>query len=161
MIDTKLVRPSIKESLSAHASALQSWFKTDKQTIEGLQIRKLAAWLEPQTFTAATKQDDFDRARFELMLSNEREIWAITLDMIFYTQSFMTDEGFICEAGVKFAVLNEQDKLIPIALLDASPILQTKGVSPKQFCRHWFRRFSKCTNFSQVFAHKYFVKAID
>ena len=160
-MNTKLVRPSIKESLSAHASALQSWFETDKQTIEGLQIRKLAAWLEPQTFTAATKQDDFDRARFELMLSNEREIWAITLDMIFYTQSFMTEEGFICEAGVKFEVLNKQNKLIPIALLDASPILQTEGVSPKQFCRHWFRRFSKCTNFSQVFAHKYFVKAID
>ena len=155
-MDKTLVRPSIKESLSAHASALQSWFETDKQTIEGLQIRKLAAWLKPQTFTA-----DFDSARFELMLSNEREIWAITLDMIFYTQSFMTEEGVICEAGVKFAVLNKQDKLIPIALLDASPILQAEAASPEQFCRHWFRRFSKCTNFSQVFAHKYFVEAID
>ena len=160
-MDTTLERPSSKELVNAYARALQSWFESDKQTIDDLHIRKLSAWLEPQAFIAATEQDHFDSARFELMLSNDREIWAITVAMTFCTQSFMTEEGVICEAGIKFSVLNKQGKFIPVALFDASPIVQTDKVSVEQFCRYWFRRFSKCTNFNQVFAHKYFVQAID
>ena len=154
-----LVRPSIKEALSEYASELQHWFANDKQRIEGLHIRKLTAWLEPQSFTPAAKSDDFDSARFELMLSNEREVWAITIDMTFYTQSFMTEEGAICEAGVKFSALSNKDMLIPISTLDVSPLRQISVTAA--ILSLLVLAFSKSANFNQVFAHKYFVDTVD
>lgn len=70
--------------LQAQSPKLQSWFNNQPAAIEGLVIRKYTAWLEPQRFLPADENTAYDRARFDLMINTGRDIWSITLDMVFY-----------------------------------------------------------------------------
>lgn len=151
--------------LQAQSTQLQSWFNHQPGAIQGFTVRKYAAWLEPQCFLPADENTAYDRARFDLMINTGRDIWSITLDMVFYLKPRVTVEGIVANASVLFTVLDEDNRP---KVVDYLPVWENaitehsaENTTPEQWITHWFRKLTKSRRLPRIFACKTWVRELD
>ncbi len=151
--------------LQDQSSNLQSWFKSQRGTIDGLTVRKHPAYLKPQIFLPADEKTAYDRARFDLMINTGRDIWCITLDMVFYLKPRVTDEGKLANASILFTVLDEDDRPKVVDYLPVWENTSAKHVggdfTAEQWITHWFRKLTKSRRLHRIFAYKTWIREAD
>ncbi|USE38294.1 hypothetical protein [Endozoicomonas sp. SCSIO W0465] len=152
---------SIDDLLQQHSAALQQWFASGDRKIEGLVIRKFPSWLESEQFIKAGSGAQFDTARFRLMMSNQRDIWRVTIDMIFHPKARLLDDGSTAGPGILFNVLDDEDQGIPIDYFAASTPFSADSITPEQWCTYWFKKLAKSHHINRIFAYKEFEAEVD
>ncbi|WP_257266422.1 hypothetical protein [Endozoicomonas sp. ONNA2] len=110
---------SVDDLLQQQSAAMQQWFASGGQKIEGLVVRKFPAWLESDQFITADSGAQFNTARFRLMMRNKRDIWRVNMDMIFHPGARLLDDGSTVGPGLLFNVLDDEDHGILIAYFQA------------------------------------------
>lgn len=140
--------------LKKKAIEIKTWFDSGPQTIEGLIVRKMPSRLESVTFTKA-KDKAKDTARFQLILHKKYQEWAIDLEMKFYYQPWLNNEGLTRPSGIMFCVVNsEEGKSLAIDYLpiDFSP--EQDSLNAPQLSLFWVQKLLKRPSVKYIFAHK-------
>lgn len=151
---------SIDELLKYQSARLQQWFSSGDK-IEGLIVRKFPSWLEPVQFIPAGSDVQFDTARFHLMMSNTRDVWRVSVDMVFHLKARLLDDGSTAGPGILFNVLDDDGRMILIDYFVPGITAAPESITPEQWCLHWFRRLAKSHNINRIFAYKAFEAEIE
>lgn len=149
---------STEELLRTQSAMLKQWFDDNPAVIGGLQVRKFPATIEPVSFTAAGGEQRFDRGRFRVMLSNRREVWQVTMDLVFHMKARLLPDGTMLSPGVLMCAVDDEEHIHPVEYFDiANPSLY-QGYSTEQWVHYWFKRMSKSEHLHLIFACKVFVE---
>lgn len=152
---------SIDELLNSQSAALQQWFSSGGHKIDGLLVRKCPSWLEPEQFIKANADVRFDTACFRLMMCSKRDIWRVSVEMVFHTESRVMDDGTKVGPGILFCVLNDEGKSISVDYFVVSIPPSAESITSEQWCSYWFGKLAKSHYLNRIFAYKEFEAEID
>ena len=152
---------SIDDLLQQQSATLQQWFSSGGRKIEGLVIRKFPSWLESDQFISAGSGAQFDTARFRLMMCNKRDIWRVSIDMVFHPKARLMDDGSTVGPGILFNVLDDEDQSVLIDYFEVSIPASADSITPEQWCTYWFMKLAKSHHINRIFAYKEFEAEID
>lgn len=150
------------EQLLEHQAGLIKQKLTKKTASFGvLTVRKFPTRLKPVKYISADSDIPFDRTRFSLVLSNTREEWKLTMDMVFHTRKRLLTDGSMVDPGLQFNIVDEDGKSSFVDFISVEPSEELEAMSAEEWALHWFRKISRRPEFSSVFAHKEFVRELD
>ena len=152
---------SVEQLLGDKAAAVRQCVKKGQKSIGELTVRRFPTRLEPESYIPADADMPFERVRFRLVMSNSREEWKITMDMIFHTRKRLLEDGSMADPGLQFNVVDENGKSLFIDYMSAEPSEELEHLSGAQWSMFWFRKITRRPEFSSVFAYKEFVRELD
>ncbi|WP_257284245.1 hypothetical protein [Endozoicomonas sp. SESOKO1] len=152
---------SINDVLQQQSAAIRQWFSSGGRKIDGLVIRKFPSWLESDRFIKAGSGARFDTARFRLMMCNKRDIWRVSVDMVFHPKVRLLGDGSTAGPGILFSVQDDEGKGVPIDYFEAGNLTSSGSITPEQWCLYWFRKLARSQHINQIFAYKEFEAEID
>lgn len=152
---------SVDEVLNGHSAALKQWFADKDHVLDGLMVRKFPSRLEPDQFMPSSSETPFNVARFRLMMSNAREEWRITLEMVFHSRPRLMEDGSAMGSGILFNVLDEEGAAVTIDYFAIGNNEFSQPLSAGHWCLYWFKKLSKSPKFNQIFAYKTLEKELE
>ncbi len=135
---------------------VKSWYDSGSQSIDGLNVRKMPARIEPQKFIKAEGKKK-NSARFSLIVSKNYKLWSIDMEMIFYCQPWLSNDGIASGPGLMFAVIDDDGKSHPIEFLPMSHMDEQKNLSAPEWYSYWMQKLFKRPSIKLVFAHRQLV----
>ena len=152
---------SVEQLLGEKTAAIKQYMESKPKSFGNLMIRRFPTRLEPVSYIPADSSIPFERARFHLVMSNGREEWQVTMDMIFHTRKRLLEDGSMAEPGLQFNVVDENNKSLFIDYMSTEPTEELEQLSCEEWSLHWFRKVARRPEFSSVFAYKEFVRELD
>ena len=152
---------SAEQILTLFSKRVEVRFEHVNKSLGEIQIRKFPSRLEADTFIKVSEGIPFDKARTRLIMSNGREEWSITLELVFHTRKRLLADGSMLAPGVQFNVLSDESKshFIDYFCLNVGGIFE--GWSAEEWCTYWFSKLAKSNRISSMFAHKEFVQELE
>ena len=154
---------SIDDVLQQQSAAIQQWFSSGGRKIDGLVVRKCPSWLESDQFIKAGSGARFDTARFRLLMCNKRDIWRVSVDMVFHPKVWLMGDGSTAGPGILFNVQDDEGQSVLIDYFEAGNLtsLELDAIMPEQWCLYWFRKLAKSQHINRIFAYKEFEAEVD
>ena len=152
---------TIEQVLETHSSVIKQLIAEGVESFGSLTVRKFPSRLEPESYIPANSAIPFDHARFRLVMSNSREEWRITLDMIFHVRRKLQADGSMLNPGLQFNVVDEDGKSIFVDYMSLDLTEEENNISSEQWTIQWFQKLVRKSEFSPVFAHKEFERELE
>lgn len=152
---------SIEQILEHHSSTIKQLISEGAESFGDLTVRKFASRLEPESYIPANSDIPFDRARFRLVMSNSREEWRVTLDMIFHVRRRLQADGSMLDPGLQFNVVDEDGKSIFVDYMSLELEEEQASISSEEWVVLWFQKLVRKSDFSTVFAYKEFERELE
>ena len=152
---------SIEQILEIHSSTIKQRITDGAGSFGDLTVRKFKSRLEPDSYIPANSDVPFDRARFRLVMSNSREEWRVTLDMIFHVRRRLQADGSMLDPGLQFNVVDEDGKSIFVDYMSLDLSEEPLGNSSEEWAIQWFQKLVRKSEFSAVFAYKEFERELE
>ena len=150
-----------EQVLKYYSKLVRKRFSESDQCLCEVVVRKFDSRLEPDTFYKEGDKTPFDKARFRLVMSNEREEWCVNIDLIFHSRKRLLSDGSMVGPGVQFSVITDEGKSLLIDYFSIDSDSEIGDWSAEEWCSHWFRRLVRSPNISSIFAHKVFVRELE
>ena len=152
---------SIEQILDKHSSAIKQRIADSEEYFGDLTVRKFPSRLEPEGYIPANNDVPFDRARFRLVMSNSREEWRVTMDMIFHVRKKLLADGSMLDPGLQFNVVDEDGKSIFVDYLSLEITEELACMSCEKWAVYWFQKLVRKSEFSAAFAYKEFERELE
>ena len=152
---------TVEEILNNKSELVRQRFTDSDTSLGEVLVRKFPSRLEPDTFYQAGEKNPFDKARFRLVMSNQREEWWVAIDLIFHSRKRLLADGSMVGAGMQFNVITEEGKglLVDYFSIDTTEELET--LSAEDWCIYWFKKLVRSPQISSIFAHKEFERELE
>ncbi|WP_252177260.1 hypothetical protein [Endozoicomonas sp. 4G] len=144
--------------LNHKAADIQSWFKSGTQPIEGLNVRKMPARVEPLEYIPSREKAK-NKARFKLIVSKNFKLWSINLEMSFFCQPWLSNDGIANPPGLLFSVIDDEDTAHPIEYLPTVFEYEEEDMSAPQWFSFWIQKILKRPSIKIVFAYKQLISS--
>ena len=152
---------SIEQILEKHSSTIKQRISDDLESFGDLIVRKFPSRLEPQSYIPADSDIPFDRARFGLVMSNGREEWRVTMDLIFHVRRRLQTDGSMLDPGLQFNVVDEDGKSIPVDYVSLNLAEEDLSMPSEEWAVQWFQKLVRKSEFSVAFAYKEFERELE
>ena len=150
-----------EQVLKEYSKLVSQRISKSDQSLSEAMVRKFPSSLQPEGFYPAGDKNPFDKARFHLVMSNQREEWQVTIDLIFHSRKRLLSDGSMVGEGVQFSVITEEGKslLVDYFCIDSNEI--PENWSAEEWCSHWLKKLVRSPNISAIFAHKAFLRELE
>ncbi|MRI32860.1 hypothetical protein EOPP23_07660 [Endozoicomonas sp. OPT23] len=135
---------------------VKSWYDSGSQAIDGLNVRKMPARIKPQEFIKAEGKKK-NSARFSLIVSKNYKLWSIDMEMMFYCQPWLSNEGVASGPGLMFSVIDEEGESHQIEFLPMTDMEEQETLNAPLWCSYWIQRLLKRQSIKIVFAYRQLV----
>lgn len=147
--------------LKHYSKLVRERFSASDKSLGDVQVRKFDSRLEPVKFYRENDKIPFDKARFRLVMSNEREEWCVLIELIFHGRKRLLSDGSMVGAGVQFNVISDEEKGLLVDYYSLNTLDELQGLTAEQWSTYWFSKLVKSPNISSIFAHKEFVRELE
>ncbi|WP_062265147.1 hypothetical protein [Endozoicomonas arenosclerae] len=144
--------------LNQKAVDIKSWYESDIQPIEGLNVRKMPARAEPLNFIPSSGKAK-NKARFELIVSKNFKLWSINLEMSFFCQPWLSNDGIANPPGLLFSVIDDEEKAHPVEYLPVVFDHEEDEMNAPQWFSFWIQKMLKRPSIKIVFAYKQLISS--
>lgn len=152
---------SIEQILEQRSNTIKQRISGSPESFGDLTVRKFPSRLEPQSYISADSDVPFDRARFALVMSNGREEWRVTMDLVFHVRRKLKDDGSMLDPGLQFNVVDDEGKSIFVDYISLNPAEEQADISCEQWVVQWFQKLVRKSEFSAAFAYKEFERELE
>ena len=132
---------------------VKSWYDSGLQPIEGLNVRKMPARVEPIEFIKAEGKSK-NTACFRLIVSKNYKLWSIDLEMRFFCASWLSNDGIANPPGLMFSVIDDENNHHPIEYLPTVYTSEEYSMNAPQWVSLWIQRLLKRPSVKIVFAYR-------
>ncbi|WP_422136781.1 hypothetical protein [Endozoicomonas sp. ALD040] len=139
--------------LTQKAADMKSWFESGTQPIEGLNVRKMPARAEPLEYIASAGKTK-NKARFKLIVSKNFKLWSMDLEMSFFCQPWLSNDGIANPPGLLFSVIDDEGTIHPIEYLPTVFDYEEEDMNAPQWFSFWIQKILKRPSIKIVFAYK-------
>ncbi|KEQ14070.1 hypothetical protein [Endozoicomonas numazuensis] len=139
--------------LNQKAADIKSWYESGTQPIEGLNVRKMPARVEPLDFIPKQGKNK-NKARFKLIVSKNFKLWSMDLEISFFCQPWLSNDGIANPPGLLFSVIDDEEKVHAIEYLPIVFNYEEDAMDAQQWFSFWVQKFLKRPSIKIVFAYK-------
>ncbi len=152
---------TVEQVLKHYSALVQKRFADSNESLGELVVRKFASRIEPEAFYVEGEGIPFDKARFNLVMSNEREEWMVKIDLIFHSRKRLIADGSMIGAGIQFNVISEEDKGLMVDYFPMDSEAEDMSLTADDWCTCCFKKLARSQKISVMFAHKEFVRELE
>ncbi|WP_257280911.1 hypothetical protein [Endozoicomonas sp. ISHI1] len=144
--------------LNQKATDIRCWYESGTQPIEGLNVRKMPARAEPLEYIPSQGKAK-NKARFKLIVSKSFKLWSIDLEMSFFCQPWLSNDGIANPPGLLFSVIDDENRAHPIEYLPMVFDCDEEGMNAQQWFSFWIQKILKRPSIKIVFAYKQLISS--